>query len=176
MPRPWPGPGRGDKSSPRPAPLRTLCTVRLGLSAGSRKYIEIPILLDPGSCHRARIEHCTAHQLIRMGIPEEQFPPWHLTISGYDGGSRQHISSQITPILSLPGTRFHDPSTPMSIVELPNRPYKAIIGWPYIQDNHIAIDGDGPLARFPQTRIWQRHLPRANPRRNKFPHSVFVAC
>ena len=39
----------------------------------------------------------------------------------------------------------------MSIVELSNRPYKAIIGWPYIQDKHIAIDGDGPLARFPQS-------------------------
>ena len=39
----------------------------------------------------------------------------------------------------------------MSIVELSNRPYKAIIGWPYIQDKHIAIDSDGPLARFPQS-------------------------
>ena len=38
----------------------------------------------------------------------------------------------------------------MLIVELPNRPYRAIIGWPYIQDKHIAIDGDGPLSRFPQ--------------------------
>ena len=35
-------------------------------------------------------------------------------------------------------------------MELSNRPYKAIIGWPYIQDKHIAIDGDGPLASFPQ--------------------------
>ena len=41
----------------------------------------------------------------------------------------------------------------MSIVELLNRPYKAIIGWPYIQDKHIAIDGDGPLACFPQNTI-----------------------
>ena len=39
----------------------------------------------------------------------------------------------------------------MSIVELANWPYKAIIGWPYIQDKHIAIDNDGPLARFPQS-------------------------
>ena len=39
----------------------------------------------------------------------------------------------------------------MSIVELSNRPYKAIIGWPYIQDKHIAINGDGPLARFPKS-------------------------
>ena len=39
----------------------------------------------------------------------------------------------------------------MSIVELSNRPYKAIIGWPYIQDKHIAIDGDSPLACFPQS-------------------------
>ena len=38
----------------------------------------------------------------------------------------------------------------MSIVEILNWLYKAIIGWPYIQDKHIAIDGDGPLARFPQ--------------------------
>ena len=51
----------------------------------------------------------------------------------------------------MPGTRFHDPSITPSIVELSNRPYKAIIGWPYIQDKHIAIDGDGPLARFPQS-------------------------
>ena len=85
-----------------------------------------------------------------MGIPEEQLSPPHLTISGYDGGSRQRISSQITPVLSVPGTRFHDPSSPMSIVELPNRPYKAITGWPYIQDKHIAVDSDGPLARFLQ--------------------------
>ena len=35
-------------------------------------------------------------------------------------------------------------------MELLNRPYKAIIGWPYIQDKHIAINGDGLLARFPQ--------------------------
>ena len=39
----------------------------------------------------------------------------------------------------------------MSIVELSNSAYKAIIEWPYIQDKHIAIDGDGPLARFPQS-------------------------
>ena len=38
----------------------------------------------------------------------------------------------------------------MLIVELLNRPYKAIIRWPYIQEKSIAIDGDGPLARFPQ--------------------------
>ena len=86
-----------------------------------------------------------------MGIPKEQLSPPHLTISGYDGGSRQRISSQISPVLSVPGTRFHDPSIPMSIVELSNRPYKAIIGWPNIQDKHIAIDGDGPLARLPQS-------------------------
>ena len=85
-----------------------------------------------------------------MGIPKEQLSPPHLTISGYDGGSRQRISSQISPVLSVPGTRFHDPSIPMSIVELSNRPYKAIIGWPYIQDKHIAIDGDcyGPPAHY----------------------------
>ena len=76
-----------------------------------------------------------------MGIPEEQLSPPHLTISGYDGGSRQRICSQITPVLSVPGTQFHDPSIPMSIVELSNRPYKAIIRWPYIQDKHIACDG-----------------------------------
>ena len=128
-----------------------LCTVRLGFSSGSRKYIEIPVLLDPGSCHRALIDQHTAHQLIHMGISKEQLSPPHLTISGYHGGSRQRISSQISPVLSVPGTRFHDPSIPMSIVELSNRPYKAIIGWPYIQDKHIAIDGDGPLARFPQS-------------------------
>ena len=86
-----------------------------------------------------------------MGIPNEQLPLPHLTISGYDGGSRQRISSQISPVLSVPDTRFHDLSIPMSIVELSNRPYKAIIGWPYIQDKRIAIDGDGPLARFPQS-------------------------
>ena len=39
----------------------------------------------------------------------------------------------------------------MSIVELSNRPYKAIIGWPYNQHKHITIDGNGPLARFPQS-------------------------
>ena len=38
----------------------------------------------------------------------------------------------------------------MSIVELSNRPYKAIIGWPCIQEKHIAIDCDAPLAHFPQ--------------------------
>ena len=128
-----------------------LCTVRLGLSSGSRKYIEIPVLLDPGSCHRALIDQHTALQLIHMGIPKEQLSPPHLTISGYDGGSRQHISSQISLVLSVLGTRFHDPSIPMSIVELSNRPYKAIIGWPYIQDKHIAIDGDGPLAHLPRS-------------------------
>ena len=136
-----------------------LCTVRLGLSSGSRKYIEIPVLLDPGSCHRALIDQHTAYQLIRMGIPEEQLSPPHLTISGYDGGSRQRISSQISPVLSVPGTRFHDSSIPMSIVELSNRPYKAIIGWPYIQDKHIAIDGDCPLARFPQNRNQENPVP-----------------
>ena len=36
-------------------------------------------------------------------------------------------------------------------MELSNQPYKAIIGWPYIHHKHIAIDGDGPLARFPQS-------------------------
>ena len=86
-----------------------------------------------------------------MDIPKEQLSPPHLIISGYDGGSHQRISSQISPVLSVPGTRFHDPSIPMSIVELSNRPCKAIIGWPYIQDKHIAIDGDGPLARFSQS-------------------------
>ena len=50
--------------------------------------METPVLLDPGSCHRALIDNHTAHQLIRMGIPEEQLSPPHLTISGYDGGSR----------------------------------------------------------------------------------------
>ena len=128
-----------------------LCTVRLGLSSGSRKYVEIPVLLDPGSCHRAIIDQHTVHQVMHMGIPKEQLSPPHHTISGYDGGSRQCISSQLSPILSVPGTRFHEPSIPMSIVELSNRPYKAIIGWPYIQDKHIAIDGDGPLARFSQS-------------------------
>ena len=52
-------------------------------------------------------------------------------------------------ILSVLGTQFHNPRIPMSIVELLNRPYKAIIGWPYIHDKHIAIDGNGPLAHFP---------------------------
>ena len=140
-----------------------LCTVRLGLSSGSRKYIKIPVLLDPGSCHQALIDQHTAHQLIRMGIPKEQLSPPHLTISGYDGGSRQRISSQISPVLSVPGTRFHDPSIPMSIVELSNRPYKAIIGWPYIQDKHIAIDGDGPLARFPQSTNQEDPIPDLPP-------------
>ena len=87
-----------------------------------------------------------------MGISNEPLPPPHHTISGYDGGSRQRISNQITPALSVPGTRFHDPSIEISVVELPNRPYKAIIGWPYLQEKHIAIDGDGPLAHFPVTR------------------------
>ena len=86
-----------------------------------------------------------------MGIPKEELSPPHLTISGYDGGSRQRISSQISPVLSVPGTRFHDLSIPMSIVELSKRHYKAIVGWPYIHDKHIAIDGDGPLACFPQS-------------------------
>ena len=95
-----------------------LCTVRLGLISGSKEYIEIPVLLDPGSCYRALIDQHTAHQLIHMGIPKEQLSPTHLTISGYDGGSHQRISSQISPVLSVPGTRFHDPSIPMSIVEL----------------------------------------------------------
>ena len=39
----------------------------------------------------------------------------------------------------------------MSIVELSNQPYNTIIGWPYIQDKHIAINSDGPLARLPQS-------------------------
>ena len=86
-----------------------------------------------------------------MGIPEEQLSPPHLTISGYDGGLRPRISSQISPVFSVPGTRFHGQSIPMSIVELSNRPYKAIIGWPYIQDKHIAIDSDSPLACIPQS-------------------------
>ena len=86
-----------------------------------------------------------------MGIPEEQLSPPHLTISGNDGGSCQRITSHISPVLAVPGTRFHDPGIPMSIVEHSNRPYKAIIGCPYIQDKHIAIDGDGPLTRFPQS-------------------------
>ena len=104
-----------------------------------------------------------------MGIPEEQLSLLHLTISGYDGGLRQRISSQITPVLSVPGTRFHDPSIPMSIVELSNRPYKAIIRWPYIQDRHIAIDGDSPLARFPQSTNQEDPVPD-QPQRNLFPH------
>ena len=87
-----------------------LCTIRLGLSSGSRKYIEIPVLLDPGSCHRALIDQHTAHQLIHIGITKKQLSPPHLTTSGYDGGLRQRISSQISPVLSVPGTRFHDPS------------------------------------------------------------------
>ena len=98
-----------------------------------------------------------------MGIPEEQLSPPHLTISGYDGGSRQCISSQISPVLSVPGTRFHDPSIPMSIVELSNRSYKVIIGWPYSQDKLIAIDGDGPLARFPQSTNQEDPVPDKPP-------------
>ena len=47
----------------------------------------------------------------------------------------------------------------MSIVELSNRPYKAIIGWAYIQDKRIAIDGDGPLARFPQSTNQEDPVP-----------------
>ena len=52
----------------------------------------------------------------------------------------------------------------MSIAELPNRPYKAIIGWPYLQEKRIAIDGDGPFARFPKTAQEAPILdrPRAN--------------
>ena len=100
-----------------------------------------------------------------MGIPKEQLSPPHLTISGYDGGSRQRISNQISPLLSVPGTRFHDPSIPMSIVELSHRPYKAIIGWPYIQDKHIAIDGDGPLARFPQSTNQEDPVPDQPPQK-----------
>ena len=104
-----------------------------------------------------------------MGIPEEQLSPPHITISGYDGGSRQRISSQITPVLSVPGTQFHDPSIPMSIVELSNRPYKAIIGWPYIQDRHIAIDGDGPLARFPKSTNQEDPAPDQLPAKSVSP-------
>ena len=104
-----------------------------------------------------------------MGIPKEQLSPPHLTISGYDGGSRQHISSQISPVLSVPGTQFHDPSIPMSIVELSNWPYKAIIGWPYIQDKHIAIDGDGPLARFPQSTKQENPVPDQPPPKSVSP-------
>ena len=51
----------------------------------------------------------------------------------------------------------------MSIVELSNQPYKAIIGWPYIQENHIAIDGDGPLARFPQSTNEENPVPDLPP-------------
>ena len=51
----------------------------------------------------------------------------------------------------------------MSIVELSNQPYKAIIGWPYIQDKHIAIDGDGPLARFPQSTNQEDPVPDLPP-------------
>ena len=51
----------------------------------------------------------------------------------------------------------------MLIVELSNRPYKAIIGWPYIQDKHIAIDGDGPLARFPQSTNQEDAVPDQPP-------------
>src|SRR5947209_1769554 len=77
-----------------------LCTVRLERSAGRKEYIEIPVLLDPGSCHQALIDQNTAHQLIQMGIPNESLPPPHHIISGYDGGLRQRISSHITPALS----------------------------------------------------------------------------
>ena len=51
----------------------------------------------------------------------------------------------------------------MLIVELSNRPYKAIISWPYIQDKHIAIDGDGPLTRFPQSTNQEDPVPDLPP-------------
>ena len=128
-----------------------LYTVRIGLSSGSRKDIEIAVLLDPSSCHRALSDQHTAHQLIRMGNRNEQLSPPHLTISGYDDGSLHRISSQLSPVLSEPGTGFRGPSIPMSIVELSNRPYKAIIGWPCNQYKHNAMVGDGRLARIPQS-------------------------
>ena len=94
-----------------------------------------------------------------MGIPEEQLSLPHLTISRYDGGLRQRISNQISPVLSVPGTQFQDPSIPMTIVELWNRLYKAIIGWPNMQAKQIAIDSDGPLALFPQRTNRENHVP-----------------
>ena len=63
----------------------------------------------------------------------------------------------------------------MSIVEILKWLYKAIIGWPYIQDKHIAIDSDGPLARFLQNMNMAETPARANPQRNEFHHSVFAA-
>ena len=51
----------------------------------------------------------------------------------------------------------------MSIVELLNWRLKAIIGWPYIQDQHIAIDGNGLLARFPQIINQENPLPDHRP-------------
>ena len=51
----------------------------------------------------------------------------------------------------------------MSIVELSKRPYIVISDWPYIQDKHIAIDGYGPLARFPLSTDQEDPVPDQPP-------------
>ena len=62
----------------------------------------------------------------------------------------------------------------MSIVELSNRPYNAIISWPYIQDKHIAIDSDGLLARFSQSTNQEDPVPDLPPA--KFVSPLRLRC
>ena len=47
----------------------------------------------------------------------------------------------------------------MSVADLPGRPYKVIIGWPYLRKHRVLIDGNGPLAKFPWTRLDSRPCP-----------------
>ena len=81
--------------------------------------------------------------------------PFPFRISGYNGSGVQIVSRKITARLSVNAsdghTVFSDPSAPLAIADLGPRDYQLIVGWHYIQDKNIAVDGSEPCLRFPRT-------------------------
>lgn len=126
-----------------------VCTVRLATTVD--KYIDILALIDTGSAHRLLLHAPTAQQLIDNGCYHG--PTSHpTTITGYDGCSTQRITQEVVSHLSVPGVTFKDARASFSLVNLPSRHYQAIIGWPYIQEKGIIIDGAKPWVIFPKQR------------------------
>ena len=118
-----------------------LCTIRLALT--NHKSIDVPALFDPGASCRLLIHRQLAQTLIKSGCYHAPVA-YPTKICGYNGSGPQSITHKVVTKISVPGTSFTDSTCSFSIIDMAQRSYQVIVGWHYIQDKRIIIDGAKP--------------------------------
>ena len=81
-----------------------------------------------------------AQTLVRSGYYHAPVA-YPTNICGDNGSGRQSVTHKMVTKISVPGTSFTDSTCSFSIIDMAQRSYQVILGWHYIHDKRIIIDG-----------------------------------